>query len=175
MNEETDLNQMAEASMVEGLIEKATREEMAIAIKAVKSGKAARSKVCPEIISASGEVGSIVMMELCQRVLYGKGMPDEWQTSVLVSVFKEKGDVRNRNTYRGVNVLEHAMKIVERVLERIREVVNIDTMQFGLMPGRETTGALFVVRRIQEEYWDKKKWYMCFVDIENAFDKFLER
>ena len=32
--------------------------------------------------------------------------------------------------------------------------------------------ALFVVRRMQEEYWDeKKKLSMCFVDIEKALDR----
>ena len=65
------------------------------------------------------------------------------------------------------------MKIVERVLvRRIRELVNIDSMQFGFMPGRGTTDALFVVRRMQEKYRDKKeKLYMCFVNIEKAFDR----
>ena len=64
------------------------------------------------------------------------------------------------------------MKIVERVLERrIQELVNIDSMQFGFMPGRGTTDALFVARRMQEEKRDKKKkLYMGFVDIEKAFD-----
>ena len=57
------------------------------------------------------------MVELCQRVIDGKGMPDKWQTSVLVPIFKGKGDVRNCNTYR-VKLLEHPMKIVERVLEK---------------------------------------------------------
>ena len=79
------------------------------------------------MISASGKAGVSVMVELRQRVLYGKGMPDEWQTSVLVLIFKGKGDVRNCNTYRGVKLLEYAIKIVKRVLERrIRELVNID-------------------------------------------------
>ena len=91
---------------------------------------------------------------------------------MLVPIFKEKGDVRNCNTYGGLKLLEHVMKIVERVLERkIRESVNIDSMQFGFMPGRETTDALFVVRIMQEKYRDKKKkLYMCFMDIEKAFD-----
>ena len=55
------------------------------------------------------------------------------------------------------------MKIVEILLERrIRELVDIDSMQFGFMPGRGTTDALFVVRIMQEEYRDKKKkLYMC--------------
>ena len=40
------------------------------------------------------------------------------------------------------------------------------------MPGRRTTDALFVVRRMQEEYRDKKKkLYLCFVNIEKAFDR----
>ena len=58
------------------------------------------------------------MVELCQHVLDRKGVPDEWQTNVLVPTSKEKGDVRNCNTYRGVKLLECAIKIVERVLER---------------------------------------------------------
>ena len=72
----------------------------------------------------------------------------------------------------GVKLLEHAMKIVERVLEkRIRELANIHSMQFGFMPGREMTNTLFVVRRIQEEFRNKKKkMYMRFVDIEKTFN-----
>ena len=68
------------------------------------------------MISGSREVGVNVMLELCQRVLDGKGMPYKWQTSVLVPIFKGKGDARNCNTYRGVKLFEHAMKIAERVL-----------------------------------------------------------
>ena len=107
------------------------------------------------------------------RVLDGKVMPGEWQTSVLVPIFKGRGDVRNCNTYREVKLLEHAMKIAETVVERrIRKLVNIDLMQFGFMPGRGTTNALFVVGRMQEEYRDKKKkLYMRFVDIEKAFER----
>ena len=104
------------------------------------------SEVCPEMISAGGEVGVSVMVELCWCVLYGKAMPHEWQTSVLVTIFEEKRDVRYYNAYIGVKLLKHAMKIVERVLERrIRELVNIDLMQFGFMPGKGATDTLFVV------------------------------
>ena len=65
------------------------------------------------------------------------------------------------------------MKIVERVLERrIRTLVNLNEMQFEFMPGKETMVAIVVVRRMQEEYQRKdKKLYMCFVDMEKAFDK----
>ena len=173
MNKENDWDHVTAASMVEGPINNVTCKEMAIAIKVIKPGKGAgRSEVCAEMISASGEVGISVMVELCQRMLDGNRMPDEWQTSGLIPIFKAKGDDRNCNSYTGLKLLEHAVKIVEKVLERrIRELVNIDSMQFGFMPGRETTDALFVVRRMQEEYRDKKKkLHMCFVDIEKAFN-----
>ena len=58
------------------------------------------------------------MMEWRQRVLNGRGMPDEWKTSVIVPIFKGKGNVISCGSYREVKLLEHAMKIVQRVLER---------------------------------------------------------
>ena len=40
------------------------------------------------------------------------------------------------------------------------------------MPGRGTIDAVFVLRRLQEEYHAKgKTLYMCLVDLEKAFDR----
>ena len=101
------------------------------------------------MIVASGEIGVKVMMELCQRVLDGRGRPDEWKTSVIVPIFTGRGDVMSCGSYRGVKLLEHAMKIVERVLEKqIRTLVNLNEMQFGFMPGKGTVDAIFIVRRM---------------------------
>ena len=44
-------------------------------------------------------------------------------------------------------------------------------MQFGILPGRGATDALLVVRRMPEECRDNKKVFMCFVDINKAFDR----
>ena len=66
------------------------------------------------------------------------------------------------------------MKIVERVLGRgIRELVDVDSMHFGFVPVRGATDALFVVRRIQKEYGDRKM-YVCFVDIGGRWKEFQE-
>ena len=133
-----------------------------------KSGKATGpSKVSVEMIVASGEIGVKVMMELCQRVLDGRGMPDGCKTSVIVSIFKGKRDAISCGSYTGMKSLEHAMKIVQRVLERqIRTLVNLNEMQFGFMPGKGTVDAIFIVRRMLEKYQKKdKKLYVCFADI----------
>ena len=81
--------------------------------------------------------------------------------------------MRECGAYRGVKLLEHCMKIVERVFERrLREVVEVNDMQCGFMPGKGTIDALFMVRMLQEKYDRKKrKLYMCFVDLEKAFDR----
>ena len=45
-------------------------------------------------------------------------------------------------------------------------------MQFGFMLGKGTTDALFVLRRMREEFRVReKKLYMCFVGLEKAFDR----
>ena len=92
---------------------------------------------------------------------------------MIVPIFKQKGDVMSGGLNRGVKLLEHAMKIVERVLERqIETLINLNKMQFGFTPEKEIVDAIFIVRRMQEEYLKKdKKLYMCFVDTEKAFDR----
>ena len=114
------------------------RNEIVEAKKTIKSRKAnGPSEVSEEMIVASDKIWVKAMMELCQRVLDGRGMPDEWKTSVIVPICKEKGGVMSCGSYRGVKLLEHAMKIVERVLERrIRTLVHLNKMQFGFKPGK---------------------------------------
>ena len=53
-------------------------------------------------------------------------MPEEWRTSVVVPIFKGKGDVMDCGAYRGVKLLEHAMKIVERVLGEQKKRISND-------------------------------------------------
>ena len=65
------------------------------------------------------------------------------------------------------------MKVLEIVLEkRIRWQVLIDNMQFGFMPGKGTTEAIFIMRQVQKKHpAKKKKLYYVFVDLEKEFDR----
>ena len=70
-------------------------------------------------------------MELCHRILDGKGMPEDCLIKNLM----------------------------------------IQNMQFGRMPCKARIDAVFILRRIQEEYLAKQqKLYMCFADLEKAID-----
>ena len=61
----------------------------------------------------------------------------------------------------------------ERVLEaRICSMADVNAMQFGFMPGKGTTDAIFIVRQVQEKFLAKKKdLFFAFVDLEKAFDR----
>ena len=118
MNGENKWDHMEETDIVEGPVEKVACNEIVEAMQKMKSGKATGlSEVSVEMIVASGKIGVKEMMELC-HVLDGRGMPDECKTSVTVLIFKGKGDVMSCGSYRGVKLLEHAIRIVERVLKR---------------------------------------------------------
>ena len=51
-------------------------------------------------------------------------------------------------------------------------MVNIDDMQFGFVPGRGTTDAIFIFSQLQVKYFAaNKSLYIAFVDLEKAFDR----
>ena len=76
-------------------------------------------------------------------------------------------------SYRAIKLLGQPIKVLERVLEKmIRCQVSIDNMQFGFMPGKGTTDAIFIMRQVQEKHQSKKKkLYYAFVDLEKAFNR----
>ena len=65
------------------------------------------------------------------------------------------------------------MNVAERMLvKKLCRIVTVDEMQFGFMPEREIIDAVFILRKMHEEYHaEGKKLYMYFVDLEKAFDR----
>ena len=144
------------------------------ALSKMKSGKAAgTSGVVAEMLHASGELGIERLTCLFNSIIKEGRIPDDWNTSIIVNCFKNKGEATERGNYRGLKLLEHTMKVFERVIEQlIRDQVDIDELQFGFMPGRGTIDAVFIARQLQEKYLEKKKQlFFAFVDLEKAFDR----
>ena len=78
MNEENEWGQITDVNVVEGPIEKVTFGQVMTALRKMKSGKATGpSEVISKMIIASSDTGIKVMVELCQRVLDGGGIPEE--------------------------------------------------------------------------------------------------
>ena len=101
-------------------------------------------------------------------------MPLDWQTGVVVPLFK-KGDRRVCSNYRGITLLSLPGKVYSGVLERrVRRVVEprIQEEQCGFHPGRGTMDQLYTLCRIIEGAWEfAQPVHMCFVDLAKAFNR----
>ena len=100
-------------------------------------------------------------------------MPDEWRRSILVPLYKGKGDIKECENYRGIKLMNCTMKLWERIIEaRIRKEVTIAEQQFGLLPRRSTTDAIFCLRMLLEKWTEGQKAVHCaFIDLEKAYDR----
>jgi len=81
-----------------------------------------------------------------------------------------QGEQKLSYSYKKAKNVHYSGMFVHVFEQRIREKAKIDAMQFGFMPGKGTTDAIFTVQRMQEKYGCKGiKLYVAFVDLENAF------
>lgn len=145
-----------------------------IALRQTKKGKAAGpSDIIVEMILAGGEDIEKAIVHLVNCIVAQGKIPNDWSLSYILNCFKGKGDALERGNYRGLKLLDQVMKVMERILETIIcTQVDIDSMQFGFMPGRGTTDAIFILRQIHEKYLVKQKdLFFAFVDLEKAFDR----
>ena len=63
---------------------------------------------------------------------------------MLMPIFKNKGDVQSCSNYRGIKLISHTMKLWERIIERrLRSDLTFSKQQYGIIPGKSTTDALF--------------------------------
>ena len=73
--------------------------------------------------------------------------------------------------------MNHTMKVWERIIEaRLRDRVEISKQQYGFMPGKGTTNAMFALRILMEKYREGQRELHCvFVDLERAYDRVLRK
>ncbi|KAK3517241.1 hypothetical protein QTP70_001428, partial [Hemibagrus guttatus] len=175
MNEENEREKRVEGvNSVEQKVDNIRKDEVRKALKRMKSGKAVGPDDIPvEVWKCLGEAAVEFLANLFNRVLESERMPEEWRRSVLVPIFKNKGDVQSCSNYRGIKLMSHTMKVWERVVEaRLRKVVEICEQQYGFMPRKSTTDAIFALRILMEKYRDGQKELHCvFVDLEKAYDR----
>ena len=69
--------------------------------------------------------------------------------------------------------MSHTMKIWERIIEaRLRDIVEISKQQYGFMPGKGITDAMFAFRMLMEKDRKGQRQLHCvFVDLEKAYDR----
>ncbi|KAL0194436.1 hypothetical protein M9458_012732, partial [Cirrhinus mrigala] len=152
-----------------------SRAEVAEVVEKLPGGKAPGvDEIRPEYLKSLDVVGLSWLTRLCNIAWRLGTVPLDWQTGVVVPLFK-KGDRRVCSNYRGITLLSLPGKVYARVLERrIRPKVEprIQEEQCGFRPGRGTMDQLYTLFRVLEGSWEfAQPVHMCFVNLEKAFDR----
>ena len=123
------------------------------AISQMKASKApGPSGMVVEMIGAACDTGASMIRDLAAAIIHDGKVPSDWEQSFIVFLYKGKGDALERGNYRGLQLIEQVMKVLERIVDcLIRQLVSINDSQFGFVPGRGTTDAIFVIRQLQQK------------------------
>ena len=173
MNVENKWEDSIDASNVEGAVRRTEVEEILYGMNRMKMGKASGSSGdVLELYKAGGDRRLKSLTNIFNEILFEDTLTEEWMLSLLVPIFNGKRDLLNPNSYRRIKLLEHAFKMYEILNGRLREVVDIDKIQYGCMPGRGIVDTVFVLRRLTEKFRAKnKKSFFVFVDLGKACDR----
>ena len=101
-------------------------------------------------------------------------VPNDWAKAVIVPIHK-KGNVKDCNNYRGISLLSVVGKLYAAIIDRrVRAIVEttLDESQCGFRPMRGCQDQIFCLRQISEKCYERNRdVYMCFVDLEKAYDR----
>ena len=116
-----------------------SREEVKNALRRMKKGKAVELDELPvEVWKCKGKMGIKFLTRLFNRLSMSERMPEEWRRSVLIPIYKNKGDAQCCGNHRGIKLMSHTMKVWERIIEtRLRDRVEISKEQYGFIQERE--------------------------------------
>ena len=175
INEENNREPLKEeAEVVNKEVNCVSREKMKNALRKMKNDKAVGSVELPvEVSKCMGEMGIKFLTRLFNRLLVGKRMPGEWRRSVLILIYKNKGDQQCCGNYRRIKLISHIMKIWERIIEaKLINRVEISKQKYGFMPEKGTINATFALTMLMEKYREGQRELHCvFADLEKAYNR----
>ena len=174
MNVENPRVETEDRAPNQGMTSPVSEAETERALRGMKCGKAVGSDDIPvEVWKCLGQLGVVTFCKLFNRIMTTECIPSAWRNSILVGIFIEKSDVQECKNYRVIKLLTHTFKIWEKVFDkRLRECTEMHESQFGLMPGRSTTDAIFILKQTIEKHREyQKDLSVTFIDIEKAYDR----
>ena len=119
MNEENERERREnDGERVNMEVESISKEEVRENIQRMKNGKAVGPDDIPvKVCECLGEIALKLLTKLYNITMESERMPDEWRDSVLIPIFKNKGDIHSCSNDIGITCISHTMKLWERILE----------------------------------------------------------
>ena len=158
----------------EGLCCNLSEDEIAVAIKQLKKGKApGLDEISLEMLRLGGEE-SIRWLKLVSDVIWREeSVPADWRSQLLVPLHK-KGSRTNCDNYRGIALLSIPSKVFAKaILNRLkpRAELVLRESQCGFRRNRSCIDQIFSLRVLMEKAREfHHPLYICFVDLRKAYD-----
>ena len=152
-----------------------TMEELMKAINSLPARKApGKDGISAEIIKAARGHLAPHLLDLLQQCWKEGRVPQDMKDSVIVTLYKNKGDRSDCNNHRGISLMSIVGKCFARVvltrLQKIAERVYPES-QCGFRAKRSTTDMIFSFRQLQEKCREQHQpLYVAFIDLTKAFD-----
>ncbi len=155
-----------------------TIDELNKAIDSLARGKAPGSDgIPPEVIKAGQK--SVLLDRLHELLLqcWEEGtVPQDMRDANTITLYKNKGDRSDCNSYRGISLLSIVGKVFARVvLYRLKVLAErvYPEAQCGFRSQRSTIDMIFSLRQLQEKCREQRQpLYIAFIDLTKAFDFF---
>ena len=101
-----------EAEVVDKEVNCVSRKEVKNALRRMKKDKAVGPDELPiEVCKNMREIGIKFLTRVFNKLLMDERMPEEWRKSVLIPIYKNKGDAQCCGNYRGIKLISQTMNI----------------------------------------------------------------
>ena len=140
-----------------------------------RSGRAAGICQIPaELLQKGGDLLHRELTTVFKNVWTSEEIPSDWKRSIIVPIYKGKGDPKDCGNYRGISLLSVAGKMFARILlDRIRPhlLEHQRPEQSGFTPKKSTVDRILALRVLIERRREFRKPFLgAYVDFRKAFD-----
>ena len=170
------LNDIGQVGIKHQLDMPPTMEEIEGSVHSLNNRKSPGGDGIPaEIYKYGGTPVLQCLYQVISAAWTAETIPQAWKDSLIITLYKNKGDKADCGNSRGISLLSVAGKVLAKILlKRLIKHISEDLMpetQCGFRQNRSTSDMIFVARQTLEKCREQfKDLHICFVDLSKAFD-----
>ena len=152
-----------------------TQVEISIGINQLNKGKSTID-VEAEILQCADSIPEFKdLLEKYFTLIWNNvEVPDQWRTSGMTPIWKNKGNALDPTKYRGLSIGSTLCKVgVNIILKRTSSFYenHLKNNQFGFRSGVGCNDAIYVIKQLHEiASLSERELFVCFIDLSSAFD-----